>query len=836
MDHAADTRYDRFSGPKARVPPEEPAMNLPPREILRRLGTGEPITAVCAAAGLSREQFDAWWRAEAASRVPSATGRRPAAVSRAVRIERNRWGIPSIYADGDEDLFFGFGLAMAEDRLFQLDYLRRRGLGRLSEVVGADGTDLDFLARAVGFKSVFELDLLARTVGLRRIAEHEWTTLSDEARRLLAAFSAGVNAVIDALGDRPPIEFDLLDYRPERWTPLDCLTIQVEFAWYLTGRFPVIVIPELAKRALGDGPLYRALLEGEADDESILPPGSYPRERRPLQPAGRSVSDPQGSQGSNNWVIAGARSATGRPLVASDPHVPFDAVSWWYEVHLCGGSFNVAGMAYAGVPGVMFGRTEAVAWGCTNNICSQRDLYQEKTDPAHPGCFQFDGRWEPERRREEVIGVKGGEQVRKTIRYSRNGPVVDEVLPPPARALGPVSLRWLGASAQGCLTALLAMNRARSAEEFREALRPWQVPTFCVVYADRDGHIGYQAVGRVPVRSAWERGYRPGWEPAHQWQGLIPFEGMPHVADPPRGWMATANNRVAPDDFPHPLSGTWSDGYRARRIRTMIEATEKVSRADCGTMHRDVLSLRGVAGKTHLAAALKASGDARLREAARHLEAWDGRMEPDRVGATIFDVFFAHWVKAVVRERFDGDAAGLLAGGASGLAARLLEGDALGWFGAGRRTPAVLGAMGAALDYLAGRLGPDMAGWQWGRLHVLPLRHALSGRGDLGRLLDAGGLPVGGNAMTVWNTGQGAAFEGRSGANYRLIADFSEALPALWAVDASSQSGHPGSPHYGDQFAGWVRGEYHALPLDREAAAREAVTRLVLEPEGGGSR
>jgi hypothetical protein len=227
-------------------------MPLPSRDILRRLGAGESIASVCTAAGLDRQQFDAWWRAESAARVPDPAGTRRAAVGRAVRIERNRWGIPSI---------------------------------------------LDLIARIVGFKSVFELDLLARTVGLRRIAERQWTTLSDEGRWLVTAFAAGVNAVIDETRDRPPIEFDLLDYRPEPWSPIDSLTIAVEFAWYLTGRFPVIVIPELAKRALGDGPLYRTLLEGEADDESILPPGSYPRARHPVEPVGQSVSDPQGARG-----------------------------------------------------------------------------------------------------------------------------------------------------------------------------------------------------------------------------------------------------------------------------------------------------------------------------------------------------------------------------------------------------------------------------------------------------------------------------------------------------------------------------------------------------------
>jgi penicillin amidase len=810
----------------------ETVVTLNSRDILRRLGAGEPIATVCAAAGFTRDQFDVWWRAEAASRVPELGGRRRADVLRAIRIERNDWGIPSIYADNDEDLFFGFGFAMAQDRLFQLDYLRRRGSGRLAEIVGAQGYDLDLLARAVGFNSVLELDVLARAIGLRRIAEHEWTNLPAEARRLVAAFSAGVNAVIDQTQDRPAIEFDLLDYRPEAWSPIDCLSIGVEFAWYLTGRLPAIVIPELAKRALGDGALYQAFLEGEADGESILPAGSYPHVAAPSQPVGRSVSDPQGPEGSNNWVIAGHRSATGQPLLASDPHVPFDAVSWWYQVRLCGGSFHVAGMAYAGVPGVLFGRTERVAWGCTNNICSQRDLYKEVTDVGHPGCFLYDGRWEPWREREELIGIKGGSAVSKTIRYSRNGPIVDELLPPPARATGPVSLRWLGASGGGRLPALLAMNRARSAEEFREALRPWDVPTFSIVYADTQGHTGYQAVGQIPVRPNWERGYRPGWDPGHQWQGVIPFDGMPQLRDPPCGWVATANNRVAPDDFPYPLSGTWSDGYRARRIRTMIEdrAAKRLSRADCVAMHQDALSLRAERSVPHLLATMRTSTDARIKEAAQHLEAWDFQMELDRVGATLFNVFFAAWARAVVRQRFAGDAAALLAGGASGLAARLLEGDSIGWFEAGRRAEAILGTMAGTLALLTERLGPDMSTWQWGRVHVLPLRHALSGRGDLGRLLDHGGRAVKGDATTVCNTTPGAAFEGRLGANYRLIVDFGDPLPTLWAVDCSGQSGHPGSLHYEDQFEDWARGEYHALPLDSDAVAPDSVTRLVLEP------
>ena len=790
-------------------------MNLSAKDILRRLGAGDSITSVCTAAAISREQFDAWWQTELRARVPVSRSGEPSRTGRRVDIARDERGIPHIHADNDGDLFFGFGYAMAQDRLFQLDYLRRRGSGRLAEILGADGADLDLLGRIAGFRSVLELDILARTVGLRRIAEAEWTTLSPETQRILTAYSDGINALMDETRERPPIEFDLLDYRPEPWSPVDCLTIESEFRWYLTGRFPVIVIPELAKRVLGDGPLYRAFLSVEEDDESILPPGSYPRTSCGTQPVGTAAGDPDAAQGSNNWVVAGSHTETGKPLLASDPHIAFDAVSCWYQVHLRGGSFNVVGAAYVGMPAVLFGRTETVAWGCTNNICSQRDLYQEKTDPAHPNCFLYDGHWEPARERDEIIHVKGGASIRKTIQYSRNGPIVDEVLPPLARHTGPVALKWLGAYQGGWLTALLAMNRARNASEFREALRPWHVPTFSVVYADTDGHIGYHAAGRIPIRKVWERGYRPGWEPQHQWQGLIPFEGMPQLTDPQRGWLATANNRPAANDFPYPLSGTWNDGLRARRLRQMIEAKPILSRADFAAMHQDALSLRAVRCLPGLLKVLTTSQDALFQQVADYLQQWDGRMEPDHVGASIFEVFFARWTRAVVRERFDEAMASFLAGGANGLSAALLSDDSTGWFASGKREPAIREAMTTALDWLTARLGPDMSTWNWGKLHVLMLCHILSGRGDLGTLLDQRGVPVQGNAHTVCNTGLGPNFEGRTGAGFRLVADLSSTPPVLWSVDAQSQSGHPGSAHYSDQLQTWITGQYHPLPLDR---------------------
>src|SRR5690349_2114134 len=209
-------------------------MKLSKQELLGRLGNGEKIDSVCTAAGLSRSEFDSWWQTELKSRVPAASGKKSAKVGNSVRIERDEWGVPHIHAKSDEDLFFGFGYAMAQDRLFQLDFLRRKGSGRLSEILGPDGRELDYLWRLVGLRNVFEWDLLARTVGIRRIAEFEWTGLPEETRTILRAFSAGINALMEECCQRLPIEFDLLGYQPQPWTPIDCLTIEGEFRWYLT--------------------------------------------------------------------------------------------------------------------------------------------------------------------------------------------------------------------------------------------------------------------------------------------------------------------------------------------------------------------------------------------------------------------------------------------------------------------------------------------------------------------------------------------------------------------------------------------------------------------------
>jgi penicillin amidase len=732
------------------------------------------------------------------------------AVKQDVEIMRDAWGIPHIFAANDLDLFFGFGLAMGQDRLWQLDYLRRKALGRLAEILGAEAVDQD---------------VISRTVGIRRIASAELKQLPPNTLELLEAFVKGINAAMPAAEEELPIEFALLDYAPEAWSALDTLAIWGEFRWYLTGRLPVIALPEVARRHLGSETLYAAFLTPESGEESIVPAGMYAPQRSGGAPVGATIGDPDEGSGSNNWAVAGSRSANDSPMLATDPHIAFGAVSCWYEVHLCGGSFNTTGMAYVGVPAVVMGRNEDVAWCLTNNICSQRDLYLEQSDEQHPGAFLYDGQWEAERTLTETIKVRDGEAIEKTIRFSRNGPLVNHLLPKAARDFGPVSLRWLGATFCDELSTQLDANRARSNAEFRRALAGWRVPTWNFIFADRAGHINYQAVGQIPVREGWERGFRHGWDPNHQWRETIPYEAMPAISDPPSGWVRTANNRNASEDFPYPLSGTWSSGHRAERIRHMLEAQPSFSREDFRRMHYDVRSQRAAAGVPPLLRVLDRATDARVQQAAGYLRDWNFRMEKEQVAASLFELFFRHWSQRVAAARFTADVAPLMVNVIGGLALELLSEDKADWFADGGREQAIIAAFEDALAELEERLGADMDGWQWGNLHTITLRHPLSRRGDLSTLLDRGGYALGGNGFTVCNTAYDPAsgnYEAATGANYRLIADLGASPQGLWAVDAAGESGNPGSEYYCSQLKEWLAGDYHFIPLERaDLDARE---------------
>ena len=374
-----------------------------------------------------------------------------------------------------------------------------------------------------------------------------------------------------------------------------------------------------------------------------------------------------------------------------------------------------------------------LAWSITNNICSLRDLYQETTRPDDPASVEFDGRWEPMTVRHEALVVAGGAPEDLIVRTTRHGPIVSAILPPEAQGTGLVSLRWLGSEPCDWVAAQLRVMRSSSVAAARTAVRGWLVPTFNLMLADSEGHIGYQATGELPIRRIAERGYRPGADPRHAWDGRIPAAEMPHSVDPSRGWLASANNRPATDDFPYPLSGTWAEGYRAKRIGEEIEATGTLDVAEMAKIQADVTALRSRHVIAGLLTTLDGSTADRERVALDLLRGWNGRLIASSAPAAIYEVFLWRWIQAVTAERISDDHAEFITPLMIGLAVQLLDADRHGWFASpDRRVGLVRASLSMALDELTERCGPEIERWSWGAIHRLALLHPLGGRGDLG--------------------------------------------------------------------------------------------------------
>lgn len=731
------------------------------------------------------------------ARVPAAGGE-VIAFGVDARITRDAWGIPHVTAASEAEAYYGLGFAMAQDRLWQMDYLRRAAYGTLAEVLGP---------------TAVEGDKLARTLDFRGISEQGVALLSEEACQLLEHFCGGVNlARTLALRDGLPFEFSLLEYEPEPWAPADSLAVLRAFWWQLTGRFQIICLPEMVRRLLGEGPLFEALFQTEGGQETIWPRGvPYPdlprwgtgSEEEPLVADG-------GAPGSNNWVVGPSRTEHGAPLLASDPHVPIVIPSVWYEAHLAGGALEAAGATYVGVPGIFFGRNREVAWGLTNNISLLRDLYLEEIDPAQPTRYRRPEGWKELVTRRETIRVRGGADVELEVQELDHGPIVSDILPAFARTGEVVSVRWVGREPTEELEAMLGYARAASVPEFRQHLRKWFCPTFNWVIADRGGEIGYQLTGKLPLRREEKCEYRRGSDPRDQWVGYVPFEALPATGEPPEGWLGSANNIVA-TDWPYPLSGTWPSDYRMQRLVGALNEPGQLSREAMESLQYDSLSPRAVEWSEPAVAALREAGvaDPLLDEIA----AWDDRYTVDSRAAVVFESFFVAWARQVLTLRLPPELLNYLFPSSIGLVEQLWLGDPNGWFeDAEARLSALRTAWFEALTWLEGNLGADRDTWHWGQAHVLVLRHPLGTTPLLRELFQRGPVPHPGTWNTINNSlyDPNRLFETSSGVSYRLLVDMAGRTQA---ITPGGQSGHAGSPHYDDQLSLWATGGYHPLEL-----------------------
>ena len=787
------------------MPPLTSAQRTTARQAL---AAADDIEAVAAGLGLETNALISLVRDYLVEKADPGASEQSAPVGAAVTITRDERGVPHIAADSAADLFFGLGYAHAQDRLWQLDFHRRYAHGTLAEVLGPDR-----LAD----------DILSRTLDITGTSEATYSMLHPESREAYDAFAAGVNAWMTALPNGLPAEFEWLGYEPAPWAPVDSIAILRRWWWYLTGRLHVLWIPEVIRATLGDE-LAAHYYTPDAPVGTIVPPGSYDPEPRwpdlPGEALDRHAGGDFSGLGSNNWTIGPSKSASGGALLASDPHVYFTLPMDWYEYRLLGAGYDVYGISYPGQPGVLMGRNKHVAWGVTNNICLQRDLFEESIDPENPDRYRSSDAWVEVERKVSTIAVRGTDDVELVVRYAHGRPIVDHLVPDEAKPEAlrgathrSLSLAWTGFQSSDEVKAALDLNRATTIEEARAAYQPWKTPTWNIMLADDAGHIGYQTIGAIPLRARPKLGYRDANSAEDRWQGAIPFAGLPRLRDPERGWIASANNQTAPDDFPYPLSGAWTPEDRFPRISELLKARAPHSLDSMHEIQTNVFSARGVKAAQAIAA-VAAAPDQLTEAALTALREWDGELGIGSVGGAIYNVFFEHWHNRVMRERFPAARHSFAIDSGNGLSAALLRENSGDWFASDTsRIAAIQETLGTSLAWLAERYGDNPGGWQWGKLHTLGGIHPAAQTPLQRELFNLPFEPHQGGTATIRNGGYGlgAPFTTKSGGNYRFVADLGAGTAR--AIVWPGNSGEPGSRHYADQVRGFLDDAIYDVPF-----------------------
>jgi penicillin G amidase len=750
-----------------------------------------------------------------------------------VTVARDQFGVPRIEARSETDLCFGHGFAIGQDRLWQLEFYRRIASGRISEFAGRDG---------------LEADRLMRTLGLKRIADSEVATIPSRGRGFLDAYAAGVNAAMEA-APAPPFELQILRIDPEPWTVADSLAIgKVVALGFSTNMETELFRAELVNM-IGAEKVARLEPQYPGGNPVVTQPGApWPGGGLELAAQIAEVRAAVGLSleraGSNNWVVSGERSVTGKPLLANDPHISATIPDVWYTVELSTPDIEMRGGSLPGTPGLVIGQSPYVAWGFTNVMADVQDLYVERVRSAHEGQapqYEFEGEWHPVEVTHERIGVRDDHPEPIEIWETHHGPIVNRALS--AASSEPLSLAWTALREPWPSAAGIDLGLATSGRELVEKLSDFAVPCMNLVWGDTGGSIGYKLIGKLPRRRGGCPDLpKPGWTGEYEWDGYVPFDELPEIVDPPGGTIVTANNRIAPDDFPHHITSEYLDGYRAARIEELLEEHERHSLDDFERIQSDLLSIPGRETAARLAR-LTPSDQPSVR-AIERLRSWDHRMDPDTVAGTIYAAFTVHFARAVA-EAVIGDSAGAdhwislsrvgfteMTSSPWRFQARLLElwdeGDTelLG----GREWDALaLVSLRTALAELSERFGADPAAWRWGRVHGLRFVHPLAeGDSAASKVLDrvlSRRVPAGGSQETVNCVGyvpHGGDYGGKWAASFRLLADVGEPEHSRWQ-HMTGQSGHPGSRHYDDLVQDWLEGRTNPV-------AQPAVAKLRLDP------
>jgi penicillin G amidase len=732
-----------------------------------------------------------------------------------VKIARDARGVPRIEAQTDADLCFAQGFVQGQDRLWQLEFYRRVGNGRISEFAGKDG---------------LQVDRLMRTLGLRRFATKEVDLISPRDREVLGAYAEGVTAAIKA-APALPLEMQLLRIDPEPWTIEDSLVIRkIIGLGFSTNMESELFRAELVAK-IGAEKAARLEPQYPQGNPLVSPPGvTWSGDALDLLEQIAEVREAIGwslePAGSNNWAVSGDRSATGMPLLAGDPHITTSMPDCWYTFEGSTPQLELRGGSMPGFPGLVIGHTRHVAWSFTNVMGDVQDLFVERIrETDHGPQYEFENGWRPVTVHDEPIAIKGGKTEHLQVRETHHGPIVNDALG--ARAGEPLALAWTAIREPVVNSTGVDVGSFTLGEELVEAFRGYTIPSMNMVWADSSGNIGYKLVGKLPIRRGGCPDLpKPGWTGEYEWDGYIPYEELPEVTNPPGGMLVTANNRIAPHDYPHHISSEYLDGYRAARIEQLLAEKDKLTLDDFERIQLDVYSIPGEQ-TAHRLARLHPTTQREVR-AIERLKSWDHRLDPDTIAGTIYAVFTVHFAR-LVSEAVIGDedyAERWRSKSMLGFTpmvsapwrfqARLIElwdeadPDLIG----GRSwDDLAIEALKSALDELETSFGGDPSGWTWGRVHGLNFPHALAeGTGTASKLLDrllSRRVPVGGAQETVCQVGfvpHDGSYAGSWAPSYRLLADLGNPDRSRWQ-HMTGQSGHPGSPHYDDLLDDWQHGK-----------------------------
>jgi penicillin amidase len=759
-----------------------------------------------------------------------------AGLSAPVTVTRDQHGMPMIEAANLQDLFFAQGYVTAQDRLWQMEGMRRFAAGELAEILG---------------ESQLPHDRQQRILGLRAVAHHSLELATPQDRILFEAYARGVNAYLQSHTDRLPFEFRILRYMPKPWTAEDSLLMgaymvqSLNHGGYRTALQREKILAKLGPELTADlyvnsswhdrPPTKGPVRLDEPEEEDRGEDSSVSSLLQELRETGAMPSEDLFSKlrpGSNNWVVSGAHTVSGKPLLANDMHLDHQMPNLWYEVHLHSGNLDVVGVSLPGTPFVIVGHNQHIAWGFTNVSPTVEDLYIETFNDK--GQYLTPQGWRDIERRREDIHVKGKSDEVVDVPITRHGPIITELIPGEKR---PLALRWT--AYDGLNEPFFEMDSAQNWNEFRRALSTWDAPSQNAVYADVDGHIGYQATGKIPIRAAGD-GSLPenGSDDAHEWKGYVPFDKLPSIFDPPWGILATANGRIVPDGYPYSLSTEWEEPWRTERIYRVLESGKKFAPADMLALQTDIYSAfdRFCAERFVYVLDHAKNLTPRAAQARDLLRDWDGRMSADSPAPAI-EVRATRELARLLLEPKLGSTTKDGKSETTNLSWRdyrwamasvwlenILEKQPKRWL------PDAYADYDALLTAAVETAVNDPAApkklslWRWGKASPLYIQHPVLGNFPVIRRWTGPGLvPQSGGGLTVKQVGR------EFGPSERLTVDFSDFDQSTLNL-VTGESGNFLSPYYMDQWKAWYEGFTFALPFSPQAVEKSKAHKLVLQP------